>query len=167
MSNLKKIIMSGVKEKKRFIITVAKKFLAYHTKAGESTDFAFKITTGKKIHTIRPNYEGWLKKFKEIDSGKGNLIVNQWSGLPYRSQQETIEELSNEHGVGVSKLTYKEGEGLFVNDTIPVTLEEIAENDGLSVDDFKDWFKVFPTEPMAIIHLNSFRYGDLEENKRI
>jgi len=155
--------MSGIKKEKRFVITVAKKFLSYHSKAGQPTEFGENIQKGFKIHTIRPNYDGWLKKFKDIDSGKGKLIVNQWSGLPYRTPQETIKELSKEDGIGVSKLTFKENEGLFVNDTIHVQIEELAANDGLSLTDFEEWFKVFPSEPMAIIHFTPFRYGSDSE----
>lgn len=156
--------MSGVKKRKRFILTVSKKFLGYHRRKGEATEFEAKIISGDKKHTIRPTFANWEKKFKDIDEGKGDLIVVQWSGLPYRTPQEEIKVLSNNDGTGVSKLTYVEGKGLFVNDTIPVTMEELAENDGLSFEDFKDWFKVFPVEPMAIIHFTPFRYGSGSEN---
>jgi hypothetical protein len=156
--------MNGVKKRKRFILTVSKKFLAYHKRKGEATEFQAKIISGEKKHTIRPTFANWEKKFKDIEEGKGDLIVVQWSGLPYRTPQEEIKVLSNSDGIGVSKLTYIEGKGLFINDMIPVTMEELAVNDGLSYEDFKDWFKVFPTEPMAIIHLNSFRYGKVGED---
>ena len=151
--------MSGTKNKKRFIITVSKKFLSYHSRKGEATEFEAKINSGEKIHTIRPSFKNWEKRFKDIENGKGDLIIKQWSGLPYRTPQEEIKKLSNVDGIGVSKLTYIEGKGLFVNDTIPVTMEELAANDGLSYEDFKEWFKVFPSEPFAIIHFNNFRYA--------
>ena len=36
--------------------------------------------------------------------------------------------------------------------------EEIAKNDGLSLEDFCDWFKVRSNKPMAIIHFTAMRY---------
>ena len=38
-------------------------------------------------------------------------------------------------------------------------LIDLAKNDGLSLDDFKAWFKSYDlSQPMAIIHFTSFRY---------
>jgi len=37
----------------------------------------------------------------------------------------------------------------------------IARNDGLSFDDFEEWFKDYDlSKPMAIIHYSDFRYSD-------
>jgi hypothetical protein len=38
-------------------------------------------------------------------------------------------------------------------------IEVLANNDGLSLKDFKDWFKGYDlSQPMAIIHFTKFRY---------
>ncbi len=39
-----------------------------------------------------------------------------------------------------------------------VDWQEIAKNDGLSFEDFCEWFKVRNKKPMAIIHFTDFRY---------
>ena len=86
------------------------------------------------------------------------MIVEQWSGLPYRSSPELLFKYDDKDDIDVSKLTYEEGKGLVVNDEVVVPTEILARNDGLTLQEFEDWFKIFPTEPMAIIHLNGFRY---------
>ena len=149
--------MSGKRQKKQVVLMIAKNFLAYHKRAGQSTEFEAKIKAKDKLHTIRPNYEKWKEKIEEVKSGKAELVLKQWEGRPYRSTPNKLFIFDAKDDVEVSKLT-KTADGFFVNDTIKVEPEIIAKNDGLSLQDFEDWFKVFPTEPIAIIHLNSFRY---------
>ena len=149
--------MSGKKQKKQVVLMIAKNFLAYHKRAGQSTEFEAKIKAKDKLHTIRPNYEKWKEKIEEVKSGKAELVLKQWEGRPYHSTPNKLSIYDDKDDVDVSKLT-KTADGFFVNDTIKVEPEILAKNDGLSLQDFEDWFKVFPTEPMAIVHFNSFRY---------
>ena len=149
--------MSGKKEKKQIVLMIAKNFLAYHKRAGQATDFEAKIKAKEKLHTIRPNFDKWKEKIEEVKSGKAELVLKQWEGRPYHSTPNKLSIYDDKDDIDVSKLT-KSADGFFVNDTIKVEPEDLAKNDGLSLQDFEDWFKVFPTEPMAIIHLNSFRY---------
>ena len=79
---------------KKYIITLSKFFLKQHTKAGEETAFKESFLNGKKIHTIRANYNLWEARIKEVQEGKAVLSIRQWSGLPYRSKQYEITELS-------------------------------------------------------------------------
>ena len=40
-----------------------------------------------------------------------------------------------------------------------LTREQLAKNDGLSLEEFKEWFKGYDlSQPMAIIHFTRFRY---------
>ena len=149
--------MSGKKQKKQVVLMIAKNFLAYHKRAGQATEFEAKIKDKDKVHTIRPNYEKWKEKIEEVKSGKAELVLKQWEGRPYHSTPNKLFIFDAKDDVDVSKLT-KTADGFFVNDTIKVEPEILAKNDGLSLQDFEDWFKVFPTEPMALIHFNSFRY---------
>lgn len=149
--------MSGKKQKKQVVLMIAKNFLAYHKRAGQSTEFEAKIKDKDKVHTIRPNYEKWKEKIEEVKSGKAELVLKQWEGRPYHSTPNKLSIYDDKDDVDVSKLT-KTADGFFVNDTVKVEPEILAKNDGLSLQDFEDWFKVFPTEPMAILHFNSFRY---------
>lgn len=148
-------------------------FPTTHKRAGEPTDFKGKLLKAiqkdynsgvhPKVHTIRANYELWKKRFDEINAGRACLCVRQWSGKPYQSKQIEIARLTREDGIGIQKLKIHETEPYpFVytdKSTIPVDRHELAINDGLSLEDWLEWFKGYDySAPMAIIHFTSFRY---------
>ena len=66
-----------------------------------------------------------------------------------RNRQKTL--------IYIQKLEVKDGK-FIVDEKTEVSIEELADKDGLTVQEFKDWFQVFPTTPMAIIHFSKFRY---------
>ena len=119
----------------------------------------------RKIHTCRSNYENWKKKIDRLKESGGVLSVRQWSGKPYRSPQETIIDIPAEF-VGVQKLTFdKDRDGntfwkyFTVDRNSAIELETLANNDGLSLKDLKEWFSGEDlNNPMAIIHFTKFRY---------
>lgn len=150
-------VISGKAQKKQIVLMVAKQFLAYHFNAGKPTNFEMKIKSKDKLHTIRGNYEKWKKKIDEVNSGKAELVLKEWSGKPYRSKQNKLFTFDQNDGIDVSKLTYVDG-FFIVNDELVVFPETLAKNDGLTLAEFEDWFKVIPAEPMAIIHFTPFRY---------
>jgi hypothetical protein len=101
------------------------------------------------------------------------LSVRYWNAKPYHKDengigQTTIVNLTKDDGVGI------QGLGFFDNDTtcpvvrkpdnlqfpfITLDINELSKNDGLSLADFKEWFKGYDlSEPMAIIHFTKFRY---------
>lgn len=140
---------------KTYVLTVSEKFPATHPRKGEATDFVMKIARMEKIHTIRGNYQLWKKRADEINAGRARLSVRVWTGKPYRSKQREV--LAFE-GIGVqcAEITLL---GLFIDGTdSDVTFNEIAKNDGLDFQDFKDWFKGPWVDPKAIIHFSNFRY---------
>lgn len=147
--------MNSSGKKINIVLLVAKSFLKYHSKAGQPTDFEKKIKDGEKLHTIRSNFKEWEKKIRKIEDGVGKLVVKQWSGRAYRSPQVKLFEL--EDGVGIQKLEFIDGK-FIVDEKTEVSIETLAKNDGLTLEDFKDWFQVFPTTPMAILHFTKFRY---------
>lgn len=147
---------------KTFVLTVSKQFPKTHKKSGQSTGFVENIRKlftpeNTKIHTIRANYELWEKRIKQINEGKAVLSIRFWSEKPYHSKQIEIGVLNK---IGIEKLTdptnfvYAPIEGKSVN------WEEVAKNDGLSFDDFQEWFKVRQIKPMAVIHFTNFRYNN-------
>ena len=80
------------------------------------------------------------------------------------STQREIVRLTREDGIGIQKLRIYEHEPLPVvyadRYTTPVDWQELAANDGLSLSDWREWFKDYDlSQPMAIIHFTSFRYG--------
>ncbi|AWL07957.1 hypothetical protein HME7025_00072 [Aquirufa nivalisilvae] len=118
-----------------------------------------------KYHTMRANYGLWEKRIKEVQEGKAVLSLRYWEGRPYNSNQVEFAQLHKGSGVGVQKLEFEDEE--FENPVIigPLhdfflnNIELLANNDGLSLNDFKAWFKGYNiSQPMAIIHFTPFRY---------
>lgn len=144
-----------------YVITISQHFPAYHERAGNPTGFEVLIKKYEKIHTIRGNYELWAKRFEKIEKGLAWLSVRVWTGKPYRSKQKEIFRYNTHSGIGIEKLQYDPVLGWFINDIDnDVKTADIAENDGLSLSDFKSWFKKYDlSEPLAIIHLSPFRYN--------
>lgn len=157
---------------KTYVLTLSKFFPSTHIRKGEPTSFRDAFNAGQvfnrgsaylyrhpKKHTIRSNYPLWLKRITEVQAGKAVLSVRQWTGKPYRSPQEEIAILTNEDGLGIQELKMID---LFRPTTINgnrVELPDLAANDGLSFNDWYDWFKSYDLkQPMAIIHFTKFRY---------
>lgn len=165
---------------KTYVITVSRTFPATHERKGEETHFVYKIEKGlgiksvgnkakMKIHTIRVNYDLWHKRFDKIEAGEACLSLRYWSGEPYRSKQIEFARLTKEDGIGLQKLNVVEYADEFGDEraayvidnraNIMLLSETIANNDGLSLEDFKEWFKGYDlSKPMAIIHFTDFRY---------
>jgi len=117
-----------------------------------------------KLHTCRRNYELWAKRIKEVQEGKAILSLRYWSGEPYRTKQIEFAQLDKDSGVGVQKLLFRindllypiAGDGIWFS---VLNLENLSKNDGLSIDDFKDWFKNYDlSKEMCIIQFTKFRY---------
>jgi len=157
---------------KTHILTISKTFPATHKRAGEETQFVDKILNAidnkefnVKIHTIRSNYPLWEKRIREVQEGKAVLSLRFWSGKPYRSNQIEFLKLDKDSGIGIQIISDFEQISVLVSDSFDdeicpiIRLDNIAKNDGLSFDDFKEWFKKYDlSEPMAIIHFTNFRY---------
>lgn len=156
---------------KTYVITLSKHFLANHKRAGEETHFKEKFLLGQgltdydtpsmaKIHTIRANYPLWEKRIKEVQEGRAVLSIRQWTGNPYRSKQVEIAMLTAENGVGVQKLEfYNNTLGLCHIGIVYQRKYELAHHDGLSFEDWEEWFKGYDlSKPLAIIHFTKFRY---------
>lgn len=162
---------------KTFVLTISRNFPKTHKRAGEETLFIEKITCGTlypgecsgcdfksiKIHTIRSNYDLWEKRIKQVQEGKAVLSLRYWSDKPYNSKQVEFHRLDKDSGVGIQYLELRR----FRDSLIPIIYNcaelttgiKVAENDGLTIEDFKEWFKNYDlTEPMAIIHFTNFRY---------
>ena len=118
-----------------------------------------------KLHTIRANYPLWEKRVKEVQEGRAVLSIRQWSGKPYCSKQVEIARLTAENGVGIQKLSFdKDKDGVaslryFNINGKYIDRETLANNDGLSKEDWQEWFRGYDlSKPMAVIHFTKFRY---------
>lgn len=182
---------------KIYVLTVSRYFPVTHPKKGYKTEFEWKIknglnltcyqcreierfdgdccgfipgTLGKKIHTIRSNYDLWKKRIDEVNEGKAVLSIRYWMGKPYNSPQCEFVVLDKDSGIGVQELSTISPLGKIVawedvlvysdnNNYSEFPITTLAKNDGLSFEDFKNWFKGYDlSKPMAIIHFTPFRY---------
>lgn len=145
---------------KTFVLTVSKQFPKTHAKAGRDTGFVQNISKlfsfeNTKIHTIRHNYDLWNKRAKEINEGKAILSIRYWSDKPYNSKKVEICRLEK---IGVEKLEDARNFVFAPIEGKEVNWGEVAKNDGLTFEDFCEWFKVRSDKPMAVIHFTNFRY---------
>lgn len=164
---------------KTYVITLSQVFPANHPRAGKRTHFAAKVQDtlddkpnmervdiDYKRHTIRANYPLWAKRFEQIERGEACLSIRQWSGKPYASKQVEIARLTKEDGIGLQKLLFpRDRDGVhslslfYIECAKDTTSEELAHNDGLSVPEWRAWFRTYDlSKPMAIIHFTKFRY---------
>ena len=151
--------MKSVEVKKKvYVLTLSRVFPITHPMYGINIGFEDAIGMGIKIHTIRGNYPLWESRIEQINSGFAVLSVRVWKDKPYRSKQI---ELMQFEKLGIQKALFRE-KYIYVNSVecneLHHKYETVAANDGLTKDDFMDWFKPIPTEPMAIIHFTDFRY---------
>lgn len=148
---------------KKVIITLCRVFPVIHSKAGELTHFEAKLKNGEKRHTIRYNAKNvWNGRYKDIVSGKKYLSIREWTGRPYNSEQREIAQLSK-IGLQNITMTYSSDDAypeIWI-DNKKVSIHEVAKNDGLSVEDFVEWFFGNNKENVfegVVIHFTSFRY---------
>lgn len=159
-----------------YVITLSQVFPVTHSRKGEPTGFKDKFLNAIKavpeewwkLHTIRANCDLWKKRFEKIEKGEACLSIRQWAGKPYRSKQVEIARLTREDGIGIEIVKFTEHlecQTIYCNNDFfrkRVTCfrpNDFSHNDGLSLDDWKEWFKSYDlSKPLAIIHFTSFRY---------
>jgi len=156
---------------------ISRVFPATHPRAGEATHFEYKIRKAlgvscagrnckHKIHTCRSNYQLWKKRIDEVNAGNAVLVLYEWTGNPYRSKTRELFRFDKNSGIGVQELDMTELENKYIseanivdNRAVYADFETISDNDGLSLKDFREWFKNYNlSKPMAIIHFTLFRY---------
>lgn len=163
---------------KRYRLGVSCNFPTTHPRKKQATyfieqicgDFPFELAeSNRKIHTIRSNFELWPKRMLEVQAGRAVIELFYWSGKPYHKDENGIGQvvfatLDKSSGCGVQELSFINNElirpCMFGNGYAARNkVEELSKNDGLSLEDFKAWFKGYDlSQPMAIIHFTSFRY---------
>ena len=146
-------------------ITLSKVFPITHPRHGQPTNFREKFDNRTKLHTIRANYAFWKDRFAYISKCNAVLSIRQWSTKPYCSKQEIIINLDINSKIGIEELVFVDGEInkphiiTSKNQLIPVSVFELSNFDGLSVDDWLAWFKGYNlNQSMAIVHFTAFRY---------
>lgn len=151
--------------KKKINITLSRVFPVTHSRRGEPTDFATKLASAEKIHTIRRNYDLWKVNAEKMQRGRFYLSIRQWSGKPYNSPLLEIAQRHNPVGVQHVQIHYHAAGDIITAkiDGRDADCYTLAKNDGLSMQDFKEWFfGRYPTVDKTfigvIIHFTDFRY---------
>lgn len=144
---------------KTYVIILSEKFPTTHPRKGQETEFGRSFLNGKKIHTIRGNFSLWEKRIAQIQKGEAVLSVRQWTGKPYQSKQVEIARLTDEDGVGIQELKLTDLSRPTTINGQRIELPLLAQNDGLSFNDWFNWFIGYDlSKPLAIIHFTKFRY---------
>nr|WP_320989374.1 hypothetical protein [Bacteroides intestinalis] len=144
---------------KTYVIILSEKFPTTHPRKGQETDFRRLFLNGNKIHTIRANFPLWEKRIAQIQKGEAVLSVRQWTGKPYQSKQVEIARLTAEDGVGIQELKLTDLSRPTTINGQRIELPLLAQNDGLSFNDWFNWFIGYDlSKPLAIIHFTKFRY---------
>ncbi|KAA6316977.1 hypothetical protein EZS27_032801 [termite gut metagenome] len=121
------------------VITLSKTFFTGHPRKDEETGFREKVIEGTKIHSCRQNYEYWELKIKRLKKADGVLSIRQWSDKPFCGKQEIITEVPADV-VGIQKLCLWRGfEHPAVIGREIFSINELAKNDGLSLEDYQSW----------------------------
>lgn len=143
-----------------YVLIISDTFPEYHNKAGKPTFFEDLINIGEKKHTIRQNYDFWSKRIKNIQADKAVLSVRKWTGKPYRSKQKELFQFTSDDGVGIESVDFsKTYKVISRNGDLGPLIRLLARNDGLTLDEFHNWFGDYGFNgKMAIIHFTPFRY---------
>ena len=156
--------------KKKIIITLSRLFPVTHSRKGQPTNYAELLNAGKKLHTIRANYDLWKVNEEKMRTGNYYLSVRQWSGRPYHSKQIEVAQIKTSITVQRIMLTNNpdaEQEPISaIIDGKALSYEgckALARNDGLSIQDFREWFfgkelEHISTFEGCIIQFTDFKY---------
>lgn len=169
--------------KKLVVLMLSQAFLMGHSKAGKPNYFVQQLSNalcdssegkvllsddlstvaiGKKLHTIRENYDYWKAKAGKINAGEMELSIRVWSGKPYKSQQVEVARLSHV-SIQLVEMSYSIEDAqpiVYVDNVLkPNIAEKMAKNDGLQLEDWVEWFfKKTNTFRGVILHFTDFKY---------
>ena len=151
---------------------------------GFKPQFNLDLPENYKLHTCRESYK-WEERIEEVKAGKAVLVLCEWKEKPYGSRQDNyiafaahnvIDALLAAQKIGCRILPAKDlGTQVleFAGEPeVPyivsyrgsdldrkIDFKELAKNDGLSTEDFVDWFENHDCDkPLTIIHFTKFRY---------
>lgn len=150
------------KKVKTKVLIMSTKYQSGHSKAGRYTHFIAKIEDGEKLHTIRGNYEQWKKCAEQINNGEMVLSLRIWTGRPYGSPMFEVKRIEHLHVQRFDAHKDEGGNWCWYVDGIRVSAELLAKNDGLNVEDWKEWMLLGKNkkgiENGALLQLTDFMY---------
>lgn len=146
---------------KQIVLTLASRFPAGHLKRGQFTGFPEKVIKGTKIHTFRKDSDCWAHYVELVNSHNAELSIRRWIGRPYHTPQLEVKRLKK-IGIQQVRMTWDsaiEQPTVFIDGKRILNVEQLAANDGMTLDEFVSWFfKDSDTFNGVIIHFTNFRY---------
>ena len=154
--------------KKKITLSISRVFPLKTSRRGELTGFDEKIINGTKKHIIRRNLDIWKLNEERMKSGNYYISICQWAGKPYSSQHVEVARLNIPITVQPATISYHAD-----TDSVSAKIDDkeffdadcfsIAQNEGLSISEFKEWF--FGQNPSAdktfhggIVHFTNLKY---------
>ena len=151
--------------RKKITIMFSRMFPTTHSRRGEPTRFIEKVMLGEKIHLIRRQYDRWKHVADKCAETPYDIALCQWRATPRRSNHVQIGLMSTRIGVQrISMQYFPETDSIIATvDGQDLDTKIIAENEGLSLVDFKEWFfgknrTEHDEFNGCIIHFTDFRY---------
>ena len=133
----------------RYELVVPSVFPKKHKKDEQKTTFAEDIKNGFKIHIFQSDYAKWKSVMDEVRDGKAYVSLVEKEGLE-------IMRFDNTSTIGIQKVHYSRKK--FYLRMVEMSINQLANNDGMIISDFLDFFKCGSCEDKALIHFTDFRY---------
>ncbi|MDR1883194.1 MAG: hypothetical protein LBR26_10515 [Prevotella sp.] len=134
-------------------------FPDWHPKAGQPTNFRWRILTGRhtpKIHAIVFRDDDWARSQKLVNAGRQELHICYYLTGNISAANQLI---SKRNRMRVQKGSFLSSldAGIRVEGKI-VALNEFAANEGLGPEDFKAWYRGMEGQEFFIVHFTDFVY---------
>ena len=121
------------------------------------------------MHTIRSNFDCWSHCLDKVANGQFEVSLREWLGRPYNSKQLYIGvNVDVNHYQRISLRWHAESQNVTAmidGKWLMYDITPLAKNDGMSVEDFVEWF--FPGKPTEdktftgiIIHFSDYVYKE-------
>jgi hypothetical protein len=165
------------------VLTFSQVFPANHPRKGMPTFFVDQIllSLGQSLKTISDHVKPLVNDFYMLDGTgfkhhtirassrwkAGDMFsARVWSGLPYRSKQVEFAQIEVKEVIPV-KIEWRDTQMIISTPSkMPgydsmLCLGDVAENDGLSIEDFRAWFAVHPKAKQQVFigQIISWRAG--------
>lgn len=141
--------------RKKILLSAPRRFPFWHSRSGERTEFAEKITKGipPKIHILKRDVTYWEEAARKFASRRWRYVVN----LVYLDS-DVYQPIMRCRYLHVQRARFGNDPGFIIVDGKSVPSDLIALNEGLNNEDLMEWSKKFGDKTFAIVHFTKFRY---------
>lgn len=143
--------------KKTILLHVPDSFPSWHSRYGEDTGFADKIKAKNqsKIHAIKSNVEFWQQATIKFATGKYRIRIVHLEDTPEGKCYYLIQESEFLH---IQKACFISEDNSLKVDNKRIDITEVAQNEGYTLEDFKEYLKQIDKRSFCIVHFTAFSY---------